>query len=95
VIIYRWRKRPVEIETVQFTGFDDGGNGFDLLHWIDDHGANAHGEGGEIIIRTLEGNISAQPGDYIVRGTQNEFYPVKPAVFAAVYEAEPTGVVET
>lgn len=38
-------------------------------------------------IDTLEGRMSAKIGDWIVRGVEGEFYPVKPSVFAATYEA--------
>lgn len=37
-------------------------------------------------IATLEGKITASPGDYIIKGVQGEFYPCKPDVFKATYE---------
>jgi hypothetical protein len=36
---------------------------------------------------TLEGNMRISGGDYIIRGVQGEFYPCKPDIFAATYEA--------
>ena len=33
----------------------------------------------------------AQPGDWIIRGVQGEFYPCKPDIFAATYEAVTDG----
>lgn len=39
-----------------------------------------------IYIRTLEGTMKADPGDWILRGTRGEFYPCKPDVFATKYE---------
>ena len=38
-------------------------------------------------IETLEGSMLASPGDFIIRGVANEFYPCKPDIFAATYEA--------
>lgn len=38
-------------------------------------------------IRTLEGVMQADPGDWIIRGVQGEFYPCKPDIFEATYEA--------
>lgn len=35
---------------------------------------------------TLEGNMLASKGDWIIRGVQGEFYPCKPDIFAATYE---------
>ena len=37
-------------------------------------------------IETLEGDLSAGLGDWVVKGIQGEFYPVKPDIFAATYE---------
>ncbi len=37
-------------------------------------------------IRTLEGTMAAQVGDWIIRGVQGELYPCKPDIFAATYE---------
>lgn len=41
----------------------------------------------KISIDTLEGVITASPGDWIIRGVQGEFYPCKPDIFAATYES--------
>lgn len=37
-------------------------------------------------IETLEGTMTANLGDYIIKGVQGEFYPCKPDIFAATYE---------
>ena len=42
---------------------------------------------GRLIISTLEGLHWADPGDWIIRGVAGEFYPCKPEIFAATYEA--------
>ena len=41
---------------------------------------------GRLIISTLEGLHCADPGDWIIRGVQGEFYPCKPDIFDATYE---------
>ena len=38
------------------------------------------------IIKTLEGNMEAHVGDWLVRGIKGEYYPVKPDIFSALYE---------
>ena len=43
--------------------------------------------GPHIVIHTLEGDHAALPGDFIIQGVQGEFYPCKPDIFAATYEA--------
>lgn len=40
-----------------------------------------------VVIATLEGDMRANVGDYIIRGVNGEFYPCKPDVFAKTYEA--------
>ena len=37
-------------------------------------------------IKTLEGNMRADEGDYIIKGLRGEFYPCKPDVFEKKYE---------
>ena len=38
------------------------------------------------VIHTLEGDMRADLGDWIIRGVQGEFYPCKPDIFEATYE---------
>lgn len=42
--------------------------------------------GMEAIIRTLEGEMTAREGDYIVLGVNGEIYPVKADIFEKTYE---------
>ena len=37
-------------------------------------------------IRTLEGMMRAELGDWIIRGIKGELYPCKPDIFEATYE---------
>lgn len=41
-----------------------------------------------LTVRTLEGLATASIGDYIVRGTVNEFYPVKRLIFEGKYREQ-------
>lgn len=40
-----------------------------------------------LVIPTMEGDHDAAPGDWIIKGIKGEFYPCKPDIFAATYEA--------
>jgi len=40
----------------------------------------------EVIIQTLEGDMKASPGDWIITGVQGEKYPCKPDIFESTYE---------
>lgn len=46
-------------------------------------------DGDMLVIRTLEGLAEAAIGDYLVRGTVNEFYPVKRLIFEGKYREQP------
>jgi hypothetical protein len=39
-----------------------------------------------ILINTLEGNMKASIGDWIIKGVKGEFYPCKPDIFEMTYE---------
>jgi hypothetical protein len=75
----KYRKKPVVIEAVQFTG------NFDEIETF--VGGDAEFRNGELVIATLEGPLRASPNDWIIRGVQGEFYPCKPDIFEATYEA--------
>lgn len=74
----KFRKKPVVIEAVQWTGYN--------VAEMAEFGVPAEGPGLSLVIRTLEGDMTASPGDWIIRGVQGEYYPCKPDIFAKTYE---------
>jgi hypothetical protein len=40
----------------------------------------------DIIIETLEGDMVGRKGDYLIRGTAGEYYPIKPKIFHETYD---------
>ena len=42
----------------------------------------------EVVIPTLEGDLTAQPGDYIITGIAGERYPCRADIFEETYEEE-------
>lgn len=90
----RFRKKPVVIEAVQFTGHNHG----DITAFmgcecgwgnpVKDDCPYDHSKAGPklIVIRTLEGDHTAIRGDWIIKGVKGEFYPCKPDIFEATYE---------
>lgn len=38
------------------------------------------------VIKTLEGDMRADLGDWIIKGVKGELYPCKPDIFAATYD---------
>jgi hypothetical protein len=63
--------------------YDGAYTGPDGRSLVPDVGGPAEG----VFIRTLEGVMFARNGDWVIRGVQGEFYPCKPDIFAATYEA--------
>ena len=39
-----------------------------------------------VVIPTLEGDMTAEPGDWIITGVKGERYPCKPDIFKILYE---------
>ena len=80
----KYRKKPVVIEAWQLpaVGEDASDELVDFLHTASI--AFLVGEGVEI--KTLEGMMRGDPGDWIIKGVQGEFYPCKPDIFEATYE---------
>ncbi len=81
----KFRKKPVVIEAEQWSGSADQAN-----HFLGEN----YGQDWEydpttssILIPTLEGQMRAHVGDWIIRGVQGEFYPCRPDIFEETYEA--------
>ena len=93
-IIRQYRKKPVIVEAVQL----DNINVPSVVRWIGEDKAKMELESDEawklgkappifsVTICTLEGNMKALLGDYVIRGVNGEFYPCKPDIFAKTYE---------
>ena len=82
----RYRKRPIVVEACQFDGSLEAA---EKIAEMDLHISVLHGgDEGEIyvLIDTLEGLMTTNPGDWVIKGVQGEFYPCKPDIFEASYE---------
>lgn len=80
----KFRKKPVVIEAVQYTG-----DNLEQIEKETNGGAAYAGATQTLIVTTLEGQMRADVGDWIIRGVKGEFYPCKPDIFALTYEREP------
>ena len=94
-------KKPVTIECVQF----DGRNISEIEEFIGKKlkselfSDSAYQAGiapplWTVEIETLEGNHTAMPNDYIIKGVKGEFYPCKPDIFLKTYTIENEGKTE-
>lgn len=81
----QYRKKPVVIEAVQLKDLEIrtlmalqnfAGLGNDKLLAVSDG----------VMIKTLEGDMKASIGDFIIKGVNGELYPCKPDIFEKTYE---------
>ena len=83
----KFRKKPVVIEAIKLP--ERGDDNLDAFHaWCEEVGFKDFSSGRDetLEIFTLEGTMTAQPGDWIIKGVKGEFYPCKPDIFEATYE---------
>lgn len=95
----RYRKKPVEVEAMQWDGTAEGAT--PIIDWIlandgtatytcsnpDRCSKNSGDAPHWIAIPTLEGVMNVSLHDYVIRGTRGEFYPCKPGPFGDTFEA--------
>jgi hypothetical protein len=77
----KFRKKPVVIDAMHFSEVRDGSI---ICSWC---GGTNDVSPHEIQIKTLEGVMTANLSDWIIKGVKGEFYPCKPDIFEATYEA--------
>jgi len=80
-----FRKKPVVVEAVQYPGLRELEEALAVVRWIEANGVKTKQRGG-LIICTLEGEMRADPDDWIIKGIQGEMYPCKPDIFEQTYE---------
>lgn len=93
-MVKQYRKKPVVVEAVQLDNLNAPG----VVRWIGEDKAKMELESDtayqagkappvfSVTIKTLEGDMKALPGDFIIKGVNGEFYPCKPDIFTKAYE---------
>lgn len=86
----QYRKKPVVVEAMRFSG--DKTAMLEVARWCggrirseakaSDHTDVAYW----LDIPTLEGVMTANRGDHVIKGVQGEFYPCKSDIFESTYE---------
>ena len=77
----KYRKRPVIIDAVKWDG------NLDELEELGPFQNAVSLNSNDLKIETLEGEMIARIGDYVIRGVKAELYPCKPDIFEATYES--------
>ena len=86
----KYRKKPVEIEAWQFNDTFQTAPGWMIkavqdgtVYVVPDKLKNRTIH---MFIKTLEGEMCAEPNDWIIKGVKGELYPCKPDIFEQTYE---------
>jgi hypothetical protein len=77
-----YRKKPVVIQAVQWTGE----NNTEILNFCSTCYITSSGKSKDLIVSTLEGDMSASVGDFIIKGVKGEFYACREDIFDITYE---------
>ena len=78
----KFRKKPVVIDAVRW-------HGDNVPEIVSFFGGACTFNNGDPCILTSEGEMRARKGNWIIKGVKGEFYPCKPDIFEATYEAVP------
>lgn len=92
-MVIKAKKKPVVIECIQFNG---NSNKMEIEKWMGKelkcevfsdsaYEAEMGAPYFSLFIPTLEGEMRADPHDYIIKGVNGEFYPCKPDIFEKTY----------
>lgn len=88
----KYRKKPVEIEAVQWNGLNPteikkfAGDNATIEYYDAAYEAGAGPVVATITIHTLEGDMKANKGDYIIKDVKGEFYPCREDIFLQTYD---------
>lgn len=85
----KFKKKPVVIEALQYNGdvYSDIGIFLPLnrnIGVVSD--SPFYVRENELYIKTLEGHMHVNKGDWVIKGVHGEYYPCKPDIFDKTYE---------
>lgn len=86
-MIKKAKKKPVEIEYIQYKGIKESKQ--EIFDWTNGKAHDFYDLTTFYIrfgIDTLEGVLVVSENDYVVKGVQGEFYAVKPDIFKQTYD---------
>lgn len=80
----KYKTKPVEIEAIEWTGE----NMDEILVFTGKEEQTNRDRvlSNDLFIETLEGEMHASKGDFIIKGLKGEFYPCKPDIFNMKYQ---------
>lgn len=85
----KYRKKPIVIEAIRL----DKGKLESFFEFVGESKnypeckiAGINPDTGKMTIKTLEGDMIAEVGDWVIKGIKGEFYPIKNDIFEKTYE---------
>ena len=81
-MIKQYKKKPIVIEAIQWTGRND----IEVCDFLANSESCFGYDAGKITIETLEGEMAVSVGDFVIKGIRGECYPCKPDIFKKTYE---------
>lgn len=87
----KFRKKPVVVNAVKLEAFKFSDKENLMPRWLSNDPkivwkVDDKGDISGAVLPTLEGRVSANIGDWIIRGVKGELYPCKPDIFEQTYE---------
>lgn len=85
--VMKVRKKPVEVEAIQWKGNNLSEVGPFVTNgqlYVESSAYDSFVV--HLSIQTLEGKMTVNEGDWIIRGVKGEYYPCKPDIFEETYE---------
>lgn len=91
-MLHKYQKKPIIVEAAHF---DDQEKAHAIAVWCDGsiqtrqhftHPQRINNLVKVILINTLEGEMRADPDDFVIKGVKGEFYPCKPDIFEESYD---------
>lgn len=78
----KYRKKPVVIDAIQWTG----DNYAEIFEFTQGKAYPSEPHSDTLIVSTLDGEVKAENGCYIIRGIANDYYPCQETIFNKTYE---------
>lgn len=78
----KFRKKLIVVEAIRY----DGSNYQEIAGFVGEKCWVSRRMNAPVLIQTREGRMSAELGDWVVKGADGEFYPVKEYIFLKTYE---------
>nr|DAE12003.1 MAG TPA: PGDYG protein [Myoviridae sp. ctBtT5] len=79
--VKNYRKKPIVVQATRYESIEQIKISFPNIEVRDDNRASR-----AISLKSLEGRVELQVGDYIIKGIKGEYYPCKPDIFEESYE---------